>query len=92
MSIVTYQRDEIISSSELVRHLKKLLDELRTKKKQKIAISRHNKIEAIIITPEVLDEFLEHAEIYQVLKKNKSKSKKRAKLVSLEDLEREYGL
>lgn len=90
MSLVTYHRDEIISSSELVRHLKKLLNELRSKKKTKIAISRHNKIEAILITPETLEELLEHIEIYQAV--TKAKTKKRPKLVPLENIERDYGL
>lgn len=91
MTLTTYHRDEIISATEFARHLKRLLNELRSKKKEKIAISRHNKIEAVLITPETLEELMEHLEIYKIVKKTKS-AKRSKKFISLESLEKEYGL
>lgn len=88
MSAVTYTRDEIISSSDLVRHLKKYLDEIKKQKNKKFAISRNNKIEAIILSPETLDELIEHVEIYHMIKSQKEG----VQSIPLEELEAEYGL
>ena len=72
MSFITYSRDEIISSSQAARSFKALLDDLNFKKRKKFAISRNNKIEAVMFSPDALDELLEHIEIYSIVQKRKN--------------------
>jgi len=56
--MVAYTRDEIISATDLARNVSATLSSIADKSKEKIAIMRNNKLEAIIL----------HIEEYERLK------------------------
>ncbi len=91
--MVTYSRDEIISASEIARGFSTVLKDLMNHTKERLAISKNNKLEAIVLP---IDEYerlqeaydlMEHMEIYQ-----KIQSRKDSKTVSLEDSAMKYGI
>ena len=91
--MVTYSRDEIISASEIARGFSTVLKDLMNHTKERLAISKNNKLEAIVLP---IDEYerlqeaydlMEHMEIYQ-----KIQSRKDSKTVSLEDSATKYGI
>jgi len=72
--MISYRRDEIISASEVARSFSSVLNELINHTKDRFAISKNNKLEAVVLPiqeyermQEALD-FMEHLEIYKVVK------------------------
>ncbi len=91
--MVTYARDEIISASEIARGFSGVLKELANHTKEKFAISKNNKLEAVVVPideyermKEALD-MAEHIEIYNIVK-----SRENSKTVSLEDSAKRHGI
>ena len=91
--MVTYSRDEIISASEVARGFSTVLKDLMNHTKERLAISKNNKLEAVVLA---IDEYerlqeaydlMEHMEIYQ-----KMQSRKGSKTVSLEESAKKYGI
>ena len=91
--MVTYSRNEIISASEIARGFSTVLKDLMNHTKERLAISKNNKLEAIVLP---IDEYerlqeaydlMEHMEIYQ-----KIQFRKGSKTVSLEDSATKYGI
>jgi prevent-host-death family protein len=60
--MVAYSRDEIISVSDLARNLSAALGGLLDYSKEKLAISKNNKLEAVIIP---IDEYERMKEAYE---------------------------
>lgn len=91
--MVTYSRDEIISASEIARGFSTVLKDLMNHTKERLAISKNNKLEAIVLPIEEYErlqeayDLMEHMEIYQ-----KMQTRKDSKIVSLEDSARKYGI
>jgi PHD/YefM family antitoxin component YafN of YafNO toxin-antitoxin module len=52
--MVAYTRDEIISATDLARNVSATLNSLSNHEKEKIAISKNNKIETVMIS---IDEY-----------------------------------
>ena len=50
--MVAYTRDEIVSTTELSRNLSGTLKRITSREKEKIAISKNNKLEAVLISIE----------------------------------------
>jgi len=72
-----YTRDELMSSSQVVRNFSSILDSIKNKEKTKIAIMRKNKLEAVILSideyeriREIMDLF-EHLQIYNTVEQRK---------------------
>ena len=65
--MVAYTRDEIISATDLVKNVSTTLNSLTKQKKEKIAISKNNKIETVIIS---IDEYERLKEADESLKKS----------------------
>ena len=91
--MVTYSRDEIISASEAARGFSSVLKDLMNHTKERLAISKNNKLEAIVLP---IDEYerlqeaydlVEHMEIYK-----KVQSRKESKTISLEDSAKKHGI
>jgi PHD/YefM family antitoxin component YafN of YafNO toxin-antitoxin module len=79
--MVTYKRDEIISASEVARGFSNILNSIINRTKDKLAISKNNKIEAVILDIEeyerlqrVYDMFEQH-EIEQMLNQRTKEDK-----------------
>jgi len=69
--MVAYTRDEIISATDLARNVSGTLSSLINQEKEKIAIMKNNKIEAVMIS---IDEF---ERLKEVDKKYKKTSERR---------------
>lgn len=95
-TMVYYTKDEIQSSTSVSRNFGSLLDSLRSKKLNKVAILRNNIMEAVIIPLEEYERLKakqvleEHSEIYEIVKKREKENLENA--VPLEDVLIEYGL
>ena len=91
--MVTYTREEIISSSKASKKFGELLSRLKSGQAEKIVISKNNELEAVIISIEEFEaikdafELIEHLEIYKII--NERKDKKAA--ISLNKLISENG-
>ncbi|MBT3177654.1 MAG: hypothetical protein HOG03_22260 [Desulfobacula sp.] len=75
--MITYKKTELMSSTEIVRNFSSILDSITKHGKDKIAVMRKNKLEAIILSVEEyeriyeLQELLEHIQIYQTIEQRK---------------------
>jgi len=91
--MVTYSRDEIISASEIARGFSTVLKDLMNHTKERLAISKNNKLEAVVLPIEEYErlqeayDIMEHMEIYQMIQ-----SRKDSNVVSLEDSAKKYGI
>jgi len=64
--MVAYTRDEIISATDLARNVSGTLSSLINQEKEKIAIMKNNKIEAVMIS---IDEFERLKEVDKMYEK-----------------------
>lgn len=62
--MIAYTREEIISTTELARNLSSTLNSIIQKSKDKIAIAKNNKLEAVIID---IDEYERLKEAYDLM-------------------------
>jgi len=91
--MVTYARDEIISASDIARGFSTVLKELSNHTKEKFAISKNNKIEAVVISVEEYErmqealDMTEHIEIYNIVKEREN-----SKTISLEKSAKRHGI
>ena len=91
--MVAYTRDEIISATELARNVSKTLQSITEQKKEKIAISKNNKLEAVIIDIEAYEqmkeaaELLEHMEIAKIVEERKD-----SELIDFETILKNEGI
>ena len=82
LEMLTYTKDEIISSSSVARNFGDILNKLSKGKLEKVAVIRNNKIEAILIPVEAFEnmhdklELTEHIELYKMIKEREKNSKR----------------
>jgi PHD/YefM family antitoxin component YafN of YafNO toxin-antitoxin module len=75
--MIAYKKTELMSSTEIVRNFSAILDSIKKHEKDKIAIMRKNKLEAIIISVEEYEriheilELFEHIQIYKTVEQRK---------------------
>lgn len=71
--MMAYTRDEIISSTDLARNISAILSSIVKHSKEKIAIMKNNKLEAVIINIEEYErlkeayDLMEHMEIAKMV-------------------------
>ena len=91
--MITYSREEILSVSEVARSFSSVLKELMQHTKNRFAVSKNNKIEAVVLS---IDEYerlqeaydlVEHMEIYK-----KVKERANSKTIPLSDAAKKYGI
>jgi len=94
--MVAYRRDEIISASDVARGFSAVLNDLIKNSKDKFAISKNNKLEAVLLPideyermKEVMD-VIEHIEIHNIVKKREKSPK--SKYISLEESAKKHGI
>jgi len=91
--MVAYTRDEIISVSDLARNLSTSLSSLLDYTREKLAISRNNKLEAVIIPIEEYErmreayEEMENMEIARIIEERKN-----SKTITFEELLKRRGI
>ena len=94
--MLAYKKDELMSSTEIVRNFSSILDSIKEHKRDKIAVLRKNRLEAVILPIdeyEKIQEFadlMEHLQIYETVKKREAAPT--AEYVDLETLLNENGL
>jgi prevent-host-death family protein len=77
--MISYTREEIISSSKAGKNFGELLENLKSGKSEKIVISRNNNLEAVLLPIEEFEsikeayEFVEHLEIFELINERKDK-------------------
>ncbi len=75
--MLAYKKTELMSSTEIVRNFSSILDSITKHEKDKIAVMRKNKLEAIILPVEEYEriyelmEFFEHIQIYKAIEQRK---------------------
>jgi PHD/YefM family antitoxin component YafN of YafNO toxin-antitoxin module len=91
--MVAYRRDEIISVSDLARNLSTALGGLLDYSKEKLAISKNNKLEAVIIP---IDEYERMKEAYEEMENMKIAKmideRKDSKTISFDELLTKFGV
>jgi prevent-host-death family protein len=94
--MVAYRRDEIISVSDLARNLSATLGSLLDYSKEKLAISKNNKLEAVIIPIEEYErmkeayEYMENMEIARIVEERDKTPK--SSYLTLEELAKKRGI
>jgi prevent-host-death family protein len=94
--MVTYTKEEIISSSTITRSLGDILNKLKTHQYNKIAIVRNNRMEAVIVPVEDYEELKEkadlseHFEMYNIIKEREKNNISQA--ISFKTILDEYGV
>lgn len=79
--MVAYKRDEIVSASEMARGFSNILNSIIDKSKDRLAISKNNKLEAVILDIEEYErlqnayDLLEQKEI-EIMLLNRTKEEK----------------
>ncbi len=74
--MVAYGRDEIISATDLARNVSGTINSVKTK--EKVAISKNNKLEAVLLDIEEYErlkeayELMEHIEIAKIVEERKN--------------------
>lgn len=91
--MIAYTRDEIISASDIARSFSTALNSIMEYSKEKLAISKNNRLEAVLISIEEYEklreayDLVEHMEIYQ-----KIQERKNSKTLSLEESMKRHGI
>ena len=91
--MVSYSRDEIISASDMARGFSNVLKDIMNHTKERFAISKNNKIEAVVLQIDEYErlqeayELMEHLEIYK-----KVQERKNSKTISLDTSAQKYGI
>ncbi len=72
--MLTYTKEELMSSTDIVRNFSSVLDSIKKQKKEKIAVLRKNRLEAVILPIEEyerireLADLMEHLQLYNLIK------------------------
>ena len=94
--MVAYRRDEIISASDIARGFSAVLNDLIKNSKERFAISKNNKLEAVLIPIEEYErmkeamDMMEHIEIYNIVKERKTVP--RSQYISLKESAKKHGI
>ena len=73
-----YTKDELISSTEIVRNFSAILDSIKEHRRDKVAVMRKNKLEAVILSIDEyeriqeLADLIEHLQIFKTIEKRKA--------------------
>lgn len=73
--MTTYSKDEMITATEVVRNFSAVLKSVSQKEKEKVAVVKNNKIEAIFISA---DQYEKMKDAMDILQKIYAKTKKEA--------------
>lgn len=78
--MIAYTKDEILPATQIARNLSEILNKLKKRKLRKVAISRNNKLESVIIPIEDYEalqevyDLTEHMDIFKIVKERESTS------------------
>ena len=72
-----YTKEELISSTDIVRNFSAILDSIKEHRRDKVAVMRKNKLEAVILSIDEyeriqgLADLIEHLQIFKTIKNEK---------------------
>lgn len=72
--MIGYAKEEIIPVTQMTRNLSAILNKLKSRKLKKVAISRNNRLESVILPVEEYEllqeayDIVEHVKIYKLVK------------------------
>jgi PHD/YefM family antitoxin component YafN of YafNO toxin-antitoxin module len=75
--MLAYTKDELISSTDIVRNFSAILDSIKDHRRDKVAVMRKNKLEAVILSIDEyeriqeLADLIEHLQIYKTIEERK---------------------
>ena len=69
--MLTYTKEELMSSTDIVRNFSSVLDSIKKQEKSKIAVLRKNRLEAVILPVEEYERILELADLMEHLQLHK---------------------
>ncbi len=76
--MLAYTKDELMSSTEIVRNFSSILDSIKKHQRNKVAVMRKNKLEVVILSIDEyerlqeLADIIEHLQIYKAVKKRET--------------------
>lgn len=85
-----YTKDELLSSTEIVRNFSAILDSIKEHRRDKVAVMRKNKLEAVILPVDEyeriqeLADLIEHLQLYKTV--NEREATPLAEYVALEQI------
>ena len=91
--MIAYTRNEIISATDMARSFSSALTSILEQTREKLAISKNNKLQAVLINIEEYEklkqayDILEHIEMAK-----KIEERKNSKTISLEESMRRHGI
>jgi len=91
--MIAYSRSEIISATDMARSFSSALTSILEQTKEKLAISKNNKLQAVLINIEEYERLkeaydtLEHIEIAKLIE-----ARKNSKTFTLEEVMTEFGI
>ena len=94
--MIGYSKGEIISSTKVSKNFGTILNMLKRKKLEKVAISRNNRLEAVILpieeyeTIKEVSNLDEYKELYNIIKEREDTSID--DYISFDSILKEYGL
>lgn len=69
--MLTYTKEELMSSTDIVRNFSSVLDNIKKQKRDKIAVLRKNRLEAVILPIDEYERIRELADLMEHLQLNK---------------------
>ncbi len=94
--MIGYAKEEIIPVTQMSRNLSEILNKLKSRKLKKVAISRNNRLESVILPVEEYEllqesyDIVEHVKIYKMVKEREKTPIE--EYVPLEQVLKENGL
>ena len=94
--MINYTKEEIQSSTTIARNFGSILDNLKNRKLEKVAVMRNNIMVAVIIPIEEYEYYQskndleEHVELYSIIKKREKEDIEKG--ISFESVLDEYGI
>lgn len=91
--MTAYARDEIVPATEVARSFSAIYKSIVEHKKEKIAVSKNNKLELVMLPIEEYErmraaqEMLEHIEIYRIVKERENQP-----TVSFDEMMAKFGI
>ncbi len=91
--MTAYARDEIVPATEVARSFSAIYKSLVEHKKEKIAVSKNNKLELVMLPIDEYErmraaqELLEHMEIYKIVKERGNQP-----TISFEEMMAKFGI
>jgi PHD/YefM family antitoxin component YafN of YafNO toxin-antitoxin module len=76
--MLAYTKDELMSSTEIVRNFSTILDSIKKHEREKVAVMRKNRLEAVILSVDEyeriqgLADIIEHFQIYKTVKEREA--------------------